>query len=192
MENSIEDSELIQRIRLGRQDDYAPLVRKYQVRVLRLCTALLGDPALAEDAAQEIFLKAYQALGSFRGTAAFSTWLYRISANHCKDLLRRRTRQRTESWEALLEEHGEQLQQLLRGPEDPRTTFTTVDLIDQVLSQLSPEYRLILTLRELEGLSYQELAETLQCSVDAVKARLRRARQELRDRLRHFFDPADV
>ena len=167
-------------------------MRIYQAKVLRLCASLLSDAALAEDAAQDIFLKAYQALGSFRGEASFSTWLYRIAANHCKDLLRKRAREKTESWDALVEEQGEPLQALLAGPEDDEPAIAKTELVDRVLSHLPPDYRLILTLREVQGLSYQELADTLNCSVDAVKARLRRARQALQEHLRHFFSPKHV
>jgi len=188
----IEDLEIVQRVRAGQRDDYAHLVRKYQERVLRLCTSLLNHATTAEDAAQEIFLKAYQALDTFRGDASFSTWLYRIAANHCKDLLRKRSREKTESWEALVEAQGEQVQQLLTSTEDPKSVPADAELVERILSHLPPNYRLILTLREVQGLTYQELADTLACSVDAVKARLRRARQELQDTLRHFLDPGNV
>ena len=161
-------------------------MRKYQARVLRLCTSLLADATLAEDAAQEIFLKAYHALRNFRGASTFSTWLYRIAANHCKDLLRVRARQRTESWDALIEQHGEHIQELLVASEDQQAALANAELIEKILSSLPPDYRVILTLREVEGLSYDELAATLHCSLDAVKARLRRARQALQERLRHF------
>ena len=186
------DAELVQRTLAGDQAAYADLVRAYQARVLRLCASLLRDDALAEDAAQEIFLKAYQALASFRGRSAFSTWLYRIAANHCLDLLRRRRRERTESWEALVEASGDHLERLLQGGPDPATAAADADLVRRALAQLPPDYQLILTLREVEGLSYEELAETLHCSLDAVKARLRRARQDMLDRLRHFLGPARV
>jgi len=188
----VEDREVIQRIRSGEKETYADLVRRYQAKVLRLCTSLLADATLAEDAAQEIFLKAYQGLDTFRGEALFSTWLYRIAANHCKDLLRKRIREKTESWETLVEEQGEQLQQLLTSPENPTSSLANTELVERVLSHLAPDYRLILTLREVQGLSYRELAEALGCSVDAVKARLRRARQDLQEKLRHFFGPGNV
>ena len=190
--NTPEDVDSIRQVCAGQRDAYASLVRKYQARVLRLCTALLGDATLAEDAAQDVFLKAYQALPTFQGRSTFSTWLYRIAANHCKDLLRHRARQRTESWEALIEEHGETFHRLSSTADDQTAAIADADLIDRLLSQLSPDYRLILTLREVEGLSYQELAEALACSIDAVKARLRRARQKLQNMLRHFWDPKRV
>ncbi len=179
-------------MRAGERDAYAQLVRAYQERVLRLCASLLSDATLAEDAAQEIFFKAYRALGAFRGTATFSTWLYRIAANHCKDLLRRRARERTDSWDALVEAHGEQIHDLLTPTADATPSPAQADLVERVLAHLSPEDRLLLTLREAQGLSYQELAETLHCSVDAIRARLRRARHALHEKLRHLFDAGNV
>jgi len=191
-ERPISDVELIKSVRAGHPEVFAELVRRHQARVLRVCTSLLANATLAEDAAQEIFLKAYQHLQTFQAEAAFSTWLYRITANHCKDLLRKRSRERLDSWEALVEAEGERLQQLLTVSADPKTTVADAELVDRVLSHLPPNYRLILTLREVEGLSYQELAETLRCSLDAVKARLRRARNEFLEHLRHFSNPGAV
>ena len=187
-----DDIVLIQRVLSGDQNAYADLVRAHQARILRLCASLLEDSSLAEDAAQEVFFRAYRKLRTFRGQAAFSTWLYRIAANHCLDLLRRRRRERTESWDALLEGSGEPLHELLTLPRDPTTVVANTELVQRALAQLSPGYRLILTLREVEGLSYQELAGTLRCSLDAVKARLRRARQELLERVRHFLGEGGV
>lgn len=186
----IHDFELIQEIRLGNREAYAELVRKYQGRVLHLCASILSDPYDAEDAAQEIFIKAYQSLEKFRGASSFYTWLYRIATNHCRDLLREKSRHRTESWEALVENEGEQLQRLLSAPPDQNNQNLTQEdseLIERVLSSLSHEYRLILTLREIQGLSYHEIAEILHCSLDSVKARLRRARNAFEEKLRHFL-----
>ncbi len=187
-----EELALIERILAGEHEAYAALVRAHQARLLRLCASLLGDATLAEDATQEIFFKAYQALRSFRGESAFSTWLYRIAANHCLDLLRKRRREQAESWETLVEESGEPPYDVLTTPADPKTAVANAELVQQALAQLSPEHRLILTLREIEGLSYQELTVALHCSLDAVKARLRRARQELLERVRHFLGAESV
>ena len=168
------------------------MVRAHQARILRLCASLLGDPTLAEDAAQETFLKAYGGSRSFRGQSSVGTWLYRIASNHCLDLLRKRRRERTQSWEALIEESGEELHRLLAPSSDPKTAAADTELVERALAHLTPEYRLILTLREIEGLSYQELTVALACSLDAVKARLRRARQDLLEHLRHFLKPGGV
>ena len=150
-----------------------------------LCLSLISNSTQAEDAAQEIFIKAYQSLSRFRGDSSFSTWLYRIAANHCRDLLRKKTREHSESWNDLMERYGESLEKMLVGS-NPPFSRDDADLAHRILSLLSPEYRLILSLREGQGLSYQEIAQTLECTLDAVKARLRRARCELQEKLRHF------
>ncbi|MCI0527824.1 MAG: sigma-70 family RNA polymerase sigma factor, partial [Nitrospira sp.] len=116
-----------------------------------------------------------------------STWLYRIATNHCRDLLRERTRRRTESWESLVEKEGDQLMRLLSAPPDHTLTQEDADLVNRALACLSPEYRMILILREIQGLNYQEIAAVMHCSTDSVKARLRRARQGFQDKLRHFL-----
>jgi RNA polymerase sigma-70 factor (ECF subfamily) len=178
---------LIRRIVAGEREAFAHLVRAYQAPVLRLCQSMLNDAALAEDAAQDAFLKAYEALPSFRQASRFSTWLYRIAANRCLDLIRKRRREPAESWDALVEQEGEPPRDRTAPAPDPAGQLANADLIRQTLAQLPPEYRLVLVLREVQGLSYQEIAATLDCSVDAVKARLRRAREALLDRARHFL-----
>jgi len=190
--DTTDEPALIRRILGGERDAFAELVRAHQARILRLCASLLHNPTAAEDAAQEIFFRAYQRLRSFRGQSAFSTWLYRIASNHCMDLLRERTRERTESLDRLIEESGEPAGERAAAPQDPAAALANAELVRRALARLSPEYRLILTLRELEGLSYQELAEALGCSLDAVKARLRRARDELLGHLRHVLGAESV
>lgn len=183
----IDDSELIRRVRDGQRDAYADLVRRYQDKVLRLCLSALANADDAEDAAQEIFLKAYRSLPQFRGASSFSTWLYRIAANHCRDLLRSRARQPAQSWEALVEQEGERIERLLSTPTDAGRGAEAADLVRRVLAHLSPDHRMILVLREIEGLSYDELARTLDCSLDAVRGRLSRAREEFEKKVRHFW-----
>jgi RNA polymerase sigma-70 factor (ECF subfamily) len=169
----------------GRQEAYADLVRRYQARVRRLCASMLSNDAEADDAAQEIFLKAYRSLNRFRGASAFSTWLYRIAANHCRDLLRSRLRHAAESWEALIEQEGDRIERLLAAPAaDPGGEVA--DLVRRVLAQLSPDYRMILILREIEGLSYEELAKSLDCSLEAIRGRLSRAREDFQKKLQHL------
>ncbi len=175
----------------GNRNAYAELVRKYEGRVRGYCLIVLSNATLADDAAQEIFIKAYQALSQFRGNASFSTWLYRIAANHCMDILRKTARRKTESWEALLEKEGEKIESLFVARSDIKSTEQK-ELLAKLLSHLSKKSREILVLREIHGLSYQELANTLECSVDAVKSRLKRARREIEANLRHFLSVRDV
>jgi RNA polymerase sigma-70 factor, ECF subfamily len=192
MADLIDEQRIIREIKSGNVNAYAGIVRAYQGRVLGLCLSILGNFTQAEDAAQEIFIKAYQSLSSFRGESRFSTWLYRIASNHCKDLLRKKSRQKTESLDALADRMGDAVEELLESPPKTEISAENAENIEKVLSALSPHDRVILTLRESEGLSYQEIAETLDCTVDAVKARLRRAREALNEILRHFSGKCGV
>jgi RNA polymerase sigma-70 factor (ECF subfamily) len=189
----VEDSELIESVLAGRQDAFAELVRRHHPRVFGLCVSMLGDRAQAEDAAQDVFLKAYRRLSDFRGDAALSTWLYRVAANRCLDLLRRTTRRREESWEAFVEREGDGLRRLLAEPATEAPLVSEdADLVRRTLARMPDDYRLILTLREVEGLDYKELMKTLDCSMDSVKAKLRRARQKFREILGHIESSKNV
>lgn len=187
-----EDLGVILDILGGNRNAYAEIVRKYETRVRGYCLSMLSDPTLAEDAAQEIFIKAYQGLDHYHAKSSFSTWLYRITANHCLDILRKRLRRKTESWEALLEKEGDRIEALFSTPPDAGNATDRAELITQLLSCLPEKSRTLLVLREMHGLTYREIADTLKCSVDSVKARLKRARREIESNLRHLFNPKDV
>ena len=181
-----DDYEIILNVLAGDRNAYAELVRRYQSKVRGYCAGMLSNSSLADDAAQEIFVKAYQALANFRGNSSFSTWLYRISTNHCLDLLRKSSRRKTDSLDALIEKDGDRIEAMLSISSDAPNVQDHTELISQILSHLSEKSRQIIVLREMQGLSYEHLADTLGCSLDAVKSRLKRARQELESKLRHF------
>lgn len=185
------DADLVARARGGEGAAFGELIRRHHARIAGLCSSLLGGPAQADDAAQEVFLKAYQSLDKFRGASAFSTWLYRIASNHCLDELRKESRRRSESLEALLESEGRNFERLLAEP-DAQRRAEDEDLIERALRALPPDYRLILTLRESQGLSYEEIMEAMDCSMDSVKARLRRARESLEEAARHILPSEGV
>lgn len=185
------DNELIDGVLGGAQGDYAELVRRHHARVHGLCASMVGASA-ADDAAQEVFLKAYGRLKDFRRDSSFSTWLYRVASNHCLDLLRREARRRSESLEALTEREGARLQALLAEPTSAERSLEDAELVRAVLARLPEDYRVILTLRELEGLEYTELMAALDCSMDSVKAKLQRARRSFREALRHILPPERV
>jgi RNA polymerase sigma-70 factor (ECF subfamily) len=170
---------------------FAELVRRNHVRVLGFCRSMLGDATSAEDAAQEVFLKAFRSIEKFRGGSAFYTWLHRIAVRHCLDLLRGEARRKTRSWDALLEDEGDRVQALLSQPDSSRS-LEDRDLAARLLAVLPPDYRTVLILREMEGQTYEEIADTMGCTVDSVKARLQRARRDLTERLRHFLAPKNV
>lgn len=187
-----QDLAVIQRIEAGNSNAYRGLVIRYQDRVFRLCVSFLRNSAEAEDAAQEVFLKAFLSLKNFRKDSSFFTWLYRIGCNHCLSVIRSRKRRPSESWDELLEKEGEKLYENLQTAPDTGRALTAGDLVEKLLAGLKPEYREVLVLRESEGLSYEEIAEILDCTLDAVKARLKRARQEIEEKGRHFLKAESV
>ena len=175
---------LVARVKAGDGRAYAGLVRNHHQDILRLCRSLLGDPARAEDAAQEAFLRAFKALHSFAGQSSFRTWLTRIASNICLELLRKERRRHEESWDAIVEEKGEAAYRLLCEPGAAEDDLERRDIVNRMLSGLSDESRLALTLRDLSGYTYEEIAEAMDCTLDSVKARLRRARLAIIERLR--------
>ena len=188
----MEEFELIQKIIDGDQEAYSEIVIKYKDRIFQLCYSMLSDAASAEDAAQEIFIKAYQKLNRFKYSSSFFTWLYRIASNHCLDLLRARSRHKTESLDSLIEKEGDKINDFFAASPNSQKLIADKEIVQKILSLLSPEYRLILTLREVEGMSYQEIAGSLHCSLDAVKARLKRAREDFEKKFRHFSASENV
>lgn len=187
-----DDFESISRIRSGDREAYTELIRRNHAAVMGLCLSMLNNRPQAEDAAQDIFIKAYRSLDKFREDSSFSTWLYRIASNHCLDLLRQRSRERADSLENLLDKEGDRAQRLFFAEPPAVLAPEDADLIERALSRLPPDYRLILTLREVQGLNYKELAEALECSLDAVKARLKRARRSLEEMGRHILESDSV
>ena len=182
MSDPTQDRKLIERILDGQTEAYAELVRRHQDHIYGLCLSLTKNPTDAEDAAQEIFLKAYRRLKDFRFESSFGTWLYRVAYHHSLDLLKARIRRPAESLDALVEARGD----FVAESPDQKEDSLPAEQARQVLDALRPEDRLVLTLRELEGLSYDEMTRALNISLDAVKSRLRRARETLRTQARHF------
>ncbi len=186
------DSQVIELIRKGQTEAYGDLVRQYHKRVMGYCFSMLSNRTDADEAAQDIFVKAYQNLDKFKGDSSFSTWLYRITANHCLDILRKRNRRKNVSLDNLVEQEGSQVQKLFATSSSADRHLENAQLAHKILSTLSEDQRQILTMREAEGLEYQEIAETLGCSLDAVKGRLARARKQLQENLRHIQKSWDV
>ena len=176
----------------GDVERYGELMRLYNQKVLGYCLSMLNNRSEAEEAAQDIFTKAYHNLKKFQKNSSFSTWLYRITTNHCLDILRKRNRRRTVSLEALVESDGDRIEALFATSRTALPALESKDLTDKILATLPEDYRAILTLREAQGLEYQEIANTLDCSLDAVKGRLSRARKLLQENLQHFLKNKDV
>ncbi len=165
-----DDSQLVRAAQVGDLAAFEVLLRRHEARVYRVALRLLGDPDEAEDAAQEAFVQAWQALSMFRGASSLSTWLYRIVTNRCLNLLQARRPE-----EPLDERHEART----LDPAHAVETGGALATLRRAILELTPEQRGPLVLRELEGRSYEEIAEILEISVPAVKSRLHRARVEL-------------
>ena len=171
------DDILITRFQSGDESAFRTLMERHVERVRNLIFSVFRSRELVDDLTQDVFLKAYRALAQFRFYAAFSTWLYRITINHCRDEMRKRRLRRMFSLHALLE---------IRDADVSKRTAVlpveheTRELIDRGLRQLPEKYRLPVILKDVEGLSYEEIADVLHCELGTVKSRLSRGREQLR------------
>jgi RNA polymerase sigma-70 factor (ECF subfamily) len=176
--------------RRGERDAFDVLVERHHRRVFRLAMRLLGDEEGALDAAQETFVKAWRALPRFEGGALFTTWLTRIAINQCRNELRRRGT-RKHARPRSLEEHipgtdvprGDTLAAPTRSPWEELRGRELKAAFEEVLAALEPEDREVLLLKEVEGLSYEDMAEVLGIPTGTVRSRLHRARAEVRRRI---------
>lgn len=184
---NLEQSALIGRIVAGETELFESLVLEHQTRVYNLALRMVSNPADAEDCAQEAFVKAYRALPSFRGDANFSSWLYRLTTNVCLDHLRAKKR-RAETSLTAEGDSGEEivlpLQSPTDGPEELAEKNERRTLVHRALRQLPDDFRQVLLLRELGGLSYDEIGHEMQLEAGTVKSRIFRARKKLADILR--------
>lgn len=172
----------VQRVLDGNADEYEKLVLEYQKNVYNLALRMTGDPEDAADMAQEAFIKAYSSLSGYRGDSKFSVWLYRIVSNVCLDFLRAKKRRQTVSL-SVTDDDGEDTELDIadesKSPERIFERAMTRDAVRRGLAALTPEYRQILILRELQGMSYEEIAEVLELESGTVKSRIFRARKKL-------------
>ena len=186
------DLSLVRRVQRGERGAYDLLVLKYQHKVVKLVMRYLRNPADAEDVAQEAFVKAYRALPQFRGDSAFYTWLYRIAINTAKNALAARDRNPV-SYELDLQGNDDSSDMVsrLKDPETPEGLALTEEIRDTVnhaIEQLPEDLRTAIVLRELEGMSYEEIAASMDCPVGTVRSRIFRAREAIDRRLREVFD----
>jgi len=186
------DQQLVERVQRGDKHAFDLLVSKYQRRLGRLISRFVRDPAEAEDVTQDAFIKAYRALPGFRGESAFYTWLYRIGINTAKNhLMSNKRRPPTSTPFDAEESEGFEdagLLQEVSTPENELMSKQVVDVVQQSLQQLPEDLRSALTLREIEGLSYEEIASVMNCPVGTVRSRIFRAREAIADNLRPLLE----
>ncbi len=188
------DEDLVARVQRGDKSAFDFLVIKYQHKIIQLVNGYIKDPSEAQDVAQEVFLKAYRALGSFRGEAAFYTWLYRIAINTAKNYLLSRSR-RSSSFEVDIQdaeaiENAPQLQGM-DTPERHLLNEEIVDTIKTTIENLPEEMRIAIMLREFEGMSYEEIAVAMDCPVGTVRSRIFRAREAIDSKLNPLLENGD-
>jgi RNA polymerase sigma-70 factor, ECF subfamily len=193
------DGPLVERVKLGDVKAFEMLVVKYQRRIQRLIARMVRDVDLVPDIAQETFIRAYRALPNFRGDSAFYTWLYRIAVNTAKKALMdlKRDPLVTESARASRDDDDDNTSRVeneLASGETPDAVLASKQIASAVnfaMEALSEDLRQAITLREIEGLSYEEIAELMNCPIGTVRSRIFRAREAIALRLRPLLDTRD-
>jgi RNA polymerase sigma-70 factor (ECF subfamily) len=186
------DRQLVARAQRGDKQAFELLVEKYQRKLARLLSRFIRDPAEVEDVTQEAFIKAYRALPAFRGDSAFYTWLYRIGINTAKNYLmamgrRAPTSTEVEAEEAEGFEEGEQLRDI-NTPESMLLSSEIAKTVNATIEQLPEELRTAIQMREIEGMSYEDIAKAMDCPIGTVRSRIFRAREAIAEQLRPLLD----
>lgn len=192
------DQVLVARVQAGDRAAFDLLVSKYHRKVLRLISRLVRDPAEVEDIAQETFIKAYRALPQFRAESAFYTWLYRIAVNTAKNYLSASNR-RPIPMSDLMKADDEDESPLssfeqavdMQTPDSVMLSRQIAKTVEQAMEALPADLRTAVTLREIEGLSYEEIAAAMNCPIGTVRSRIFRARDAIAERLRPLLDTPD-
>lgn len=183
----MDETVLIQKSQQGDLEAFEQLLTQYEKKVYTIAYKYMGNAEDASDMAQEAFIKVYQSIGSFRGEASFGTWIGRITANKCLDELRKRKKIQVTSLDEEVElEEGSVRKEIaaeIDTPEDHTIRQETVRYVQSMIGQMREEYRIVLVLRELEGHSYEEIAQMLSCSLGTVKSRISRARNYLKEQI---------
>ncbi len=183
------DQVLVERVQCGDREAFDLLVMKYQRRIFRLILRFVREPALAEDVAQETFLRAYRAIGQFRGESQFYTWLYRIAVNTAKKAAADGAKDTSVHDSSVFSEDGEtfSLDEQLSDMETPEALLAgrqIASTVNAAIDDLPEDLRTAIALREIEGMSYEDIAQSMQCPVGTVRSRIFRAREAIAKKLR--------
>lgn len=186
------DLALVERVRRGDRHAFDLLVIKYQRKIMRLLSRMIRDPADVEDVAQEAFVKAYRALPQFRGDSAFYTWLYRIAINTARNWQSASYR-RPVTVSTVENDDGETFDQIdslsdQSTPESMMASRQIAQTVNEAIEALPEDLRTAIVLREIEGMSYEDIASTMQCPIGTVRSRIFRAREAIASRLRPVME----
>jgi len=188
------DAQLVERTVAGDQKAFELLVIKYERRIQRLIGRMVRDVDLVEDIAQETFIRAYRALGQFRGDAQFYTWLYRIAVNTAKKFLMDLKRNPTVSenfFKLADDDETSPVENELTSPETPDAVLASkeiAEMVNSAMDALPEELRQAITLREIEGLTYDEIADAMNCPIGTVRSRIFRAREAISQKIRPMLE----
>jgi len=187
-----EDQRLLTLVKKGNKKAFDSLVIKYQQRVIQLVSRYVQNPSDAQDVSQDVFIKVYRAIPNFRGDSAFYTWIYRIAVNTAKNyLVSKARRAANKEVEPEVAEQFE-INSLLKDPDSPEHLVLTEEIrqaIVKALDNLPEELKQAITLRELEGLDYQQIAEKMDCPVGTVRSRIFRAREAIEKAIKPLRRP---
>ena len=179
---------LVKKSQSGDVESFELLISSYDKRAYNIAYRVMGNEEDAKDMAQEALLRVFRALKDFKGQSSFSTWLYRIVTNVCLDELRRRKNEKYVSMDSAIQtDNGELHMELCSDKETPENVYERVEqreLIKSAIREMNEEYRSVIVLRDIQGFSYDEISNILDCSLGTVKSRINRARTMLRDKLK--------
>ena len=187
----VSDLELVERVQKGDKASFDILVLRYQHKVIKLILRYVRDAAEAQDVAQEAFIKAYRALPNFRGDSAFYTWLYRIAINTAKNSLVARKRRPLDYDLDLQDPEQHAMQSKLQDTDTPEALLLSEEIrqtVNEAMMALPEDLRAAIVMREIDGLSYEEIASAMECPVGTVRSRIFRAREAIDDRLRPLIE----
>lgn len=191
MSESTSDANLVKRVQQGDRKAFDLLVLRYQHKIIKLIMRYVRDPADALDVAQDAFLKAYRALPRFRGDSAFYTWMYRIAINTAKNHLVAQKRRPVDFDLDLQDSEPFDVQRLLKDIDTPEGLALSDEIretVQDAIAELPPDLRTAIVLREIEGMSYEEIAQTMECPVGTVRSRIFRAREAIDKRISPLLD----
>ena len=191
MASGLTDRQLIERVKQGDKAAFDLLVLKYQQRITNLISRFVRNPADAMDVSQETFLKAYRALPNFRGESEFYTWIYRIAVNTAKNYLAVQSRRPLEAGQDISEIEQIEGDNALKDQATPENMLLRDELqatVIKAIENLPPDLQMAITLREIEGLSYDEIAGVMECPIGTVRSRIFRAREAIDNQLKPLLD----